>query len=101
MKFGLLVLPGAALLYGVLTLVWDLPNPVGVLTVLAALTMLLGLLMGTRDKHETEYDGELVTTEMDADTGLPHLQLKITSDPRTFVDKQTIQLRSVDDRSVV
>lgn len=97
-----IVLPGLGALYANLTAVWDAPNPVPVLGALATLALLGGLLMAasnaTWNKSESKYDGELITTGNDPDTGIPELALNITTDPRMFAAKDSILFKSVDSR---
>jgi len=101
-KVVTIVLPGVGALYAALEGALDLPNPVSVLGVLAALTLLGGLLMGvsTRswDNSMGKYDGVLTTVGNDVDTGLPNLELNLTGDPNALAEKNTLYLRSVDSR---
>lgn len=93
-KFVTIVLPSLAALYALLTVAWDLPNPVLVLGVLAALTALYGLL--TANSSVDEYDGELSITGRDPDTGIPDIALTLTIDPNTLTSRDVVVLKSVD-----
>jgi hypothetical protein len=100
-KVVTLVLPALATLYAALAAVWELPNPQAVLATFAAVATFGGVLLHVSttswDNSTGKYDGELITTGRDPDTGLPNLQLKITSDVNALAGKSTIRLRSVDE----
>ena len=95
-----LLLPGIATLYAAIGAAWDFPNTEAVVATLAAVATFGGVLMSFSTKSWNEsnskYDGELITAGYDEITGLPDLQLKITNDPREFVDRETIRFRSID-----
>lgn len=101
--FVQIVLPAIATLYFTLAQIWNLPNPEGVVATIAALTTFLGVILGLSTKSwnnsDSKYDGELVTTGVDPDTGIPDLQLNVTSDPNALASKRTIRLRSIDQRA--
>lgn len=96
------VLPALATLYVALSAVWDLPEPEAVVATLAAVATFLGVLLGISTKSwnnsEAKYDGELVTSGNDPDTGNPDLQLVIKRDPSELAEKRTVRLKSVDKR---
>lgn len=93
-------LPGLAVLYAVIALVWDFKNVQAVVVTLAALALLGGVLLKIVDngqnKSDAEYDGEIITTGYDADTGIPDLALNIQVDPNTFIGKDIVRFKSVD-----
>jgi len=49
-----------------------------------------------RRRNEDRYDGQLTIIGYDEDTGIPHLELTIKTDPKMLAQKSTIRLRSVD-----
>lgn len=95
-------LPALATLYASLAALWDFPNPEAVVGTFAALATFGGVLLTISTKSwnnsEGKYDGELITTGNDPDTGIPSLELNVTKDPNEFVNKRTIRLRSIDAR---
>lgn len=104
-RFVTMVLPGLATLYAALAALWDLPNAEAVVGTFAAVAAFGGVLLNfsTRSWNESDakYDGELITVGNDPDTGLPDLQLNITSDVNALSEKRTVRLRSVDERPFV
>lgn len=92
--------PLMAVLYAVIALVWDFEHVQAVVVMLAALALLGGILLkivdGRRDKSEAEYDGEIITTGYDEDTGHPDLTLNIQVDPNTFIGKDVVRFKPVD-----
>lgn len=95
------VLPAAAALYVTLAALWDLPNPEAVAGTLAALATFGGVVMriSTNRWNESEdrYDGQLIMTGYDPDTGIPNLELNIAVNPNDLIEKGTVVLRSVDE----
>lgn len=93
-------LPGLAVLYAVIAVVWDFEHLQAVVVTLAALAVLGGILLkivdGSRDRSEAEYDGEIITTGYNADTGIPDLALNIKGDPNRFIEKDILRFKSVD-----
>lgn len=104
-KIVTLGLPATATLYAALAAVWGLPNPEAVVATFAALTTFGGVVLTistkSYDNSDAKYDGELITAGNDPDTGLPNLQLKVTTDPAELADKQTVLLKSIDERPSV
>jgi Putative phage holin Dp-1 len=100
-RFVTLVLPGLATLYAALAAIWGLPNPEAVVATFAALATFGGVLINFSTKSWNEsnakYDGELITVGYDEDSGLPNLQLNVTSDVNELIKKPTIRLRSIDE----
>jgi hypothetical protein len=96
------VLPATATLYAALAAVWGLPNPEAVVATLAALATFGGVLLNVSttswNNSDAKYDGELITVGNDPDTGLPELQLNITSDVDALATKRTIRLKAIDER---
>jgi len=104
-KVVTLVLPAAATLYAALAAVWELPNPEAVVATFAAVATFCGVLLNVSgsswDNSDSKYDGELITTGEDPDTGLPNLQLVVSTDPNILAEKRTVRLKSIDRRSAV
>lgn len=96
------VLPALATLYASLSLIWGLPNSEAVVATLAALATFGGVLLSVSTKSwnnsEGKYDGELITVGNDPDTGMPHLQLNVNTDPNELAAKRTVRLKSIDER---
>lgn len=96
-----IILPGLATLYAALSIIWGWPNTEAVVGTLAAVTTFGGVLMRFSTKSyessDDRYDGELITTGYDPDTGIPSLSLNITGDPNQLIEKSEIVLRSVDE----
>lgn len=96
-----IILPGVATLYVTVSALWGLPNPEAVAGTLAAVATFGGVVMrfgsNSYDASEGKYDGRLVTTGYDPDTGIPSLELNISGDPRELVNKSEVVLRSVDE----
>jgi len=96
-----IILPGLATLYASLSLVWGLPASEAVVATFAALATFGGVLLtfSTKswDNSEDRFDGALITTGYDPDTGLPNLELNITNNPNDLIEKGTVVLRSVDE----
>jgi hypothetical protein len=101
-KVVTLGLPAFATFYAALGAAWgdSIPNPEAVVATCAALATFLGVLLAIStnswNNSETKYDGTLAITGIDVDTGIPDLELRITKDPTTLVDKTTILFKSVD-----
>jgi hypothetical protein len=102
-RFVTVVLPAFATLYAALAAVWGLPSSEAVVATCAALATFGGVLLNASGKSwnnsDGKYDGELVATGVDEDTGLPDLRLNITRDPSELLAKRTIRLRSIDERA--
>ena len=100
-----IILPGLATLYAALAAVWGFSNSEAVVATFAAVATFGGVLLNfsTRSWNESDakYDGELITVGNDPDTGLPDLQLNVTSDVNTLTEKRTIRLRSIDERPAI
>lgn len=96
------VLPALATFYATLSLIWGLPNSEAVVATLAAVATFGGVLLSVSTKSwnnsDGKYDGELITTGQDPDTGLPNLHLTITRDPADLTTKRTVRLKSIDER---
>jgi len=94
-------LPGVATLYAALAALWNWSNTDAVLGTLVAITTFGGVVMrfatNSYDNSDGKYDGQLVTTGYDPDTGIPNLQLDISGDPNELVAKSEIVLRSIDE----
>ena len=97
-----LLLPATATLYAALGAIWGLPNPEAVVATFAAVATFGGVLLRLSNKSwnesEAKYDGTLVTSGVDPDTGLPNLQLTVTTDPNELADMDTVLLKSIDER---
>jgi hypothetical protein len=104
-KVVTLMLPALATLYASLAIVWGLPNSEAVVATLAALATFGGVLLRVSttswDNSDGKYDGELITVGYDVDTGLPDLQLNVTSDVHNLNKKRTIRLRSIDETEAI
>lgn len=96
-----LVLPAMGALYVTLASLWDLPNPEVIAGILAALATFGGILMKVSTKSwnnsQNRFDGELIMTGYDSDTGIPDLRLRIVKDPNQLMSNGTVLLRSVDE----
>jgi len=101
-RFVTLVLPATATLYAALGAIWGLPNPEAVVATFAAVATFGGVLIRFSNKSwnesDAKFDGELVASGTDPDTGLPNLQLTVTTDPNELADMDTILLKSIDNR---
>jgi hypothetical protein len=101
-KVVTLVLPGLATLYLALAGLWDLSNPEAVAGTLAALATFGGVLLKFSEKSwnasDTKFDGELITVGNDPDTGLPNLQLNVSTNPEELAARNSVLLRSIDQR---
>jgi hypothetical protein len=97
-----IVLPTFATLYAALSVVMNFVNPEVVVVASAVFAMFGGILLKISEKSwnksNSKYDGELITTGNDADTGLPDLKLNLRASPEGFVDRKTIRLKSIDER---
>ena len=96
------VLPAMAALYITLASLWELPNPDKVAASIAAVNAFLGVILGISTKSwnnsDAKYDGDLTFTGTDEDTGYPDMQLLIKRDPNELAEKNTIRLKSFDQR---
>lgn len=95
-----IVLPALGALYVTLAALWNLPNPEAVAGTFAALATFGGVVMKiTTTKYnnsDERFDGQLVKTGVDPDTGIPNLELSITNNPNDLIAKGTVVLRSLD-----
>jgi Putative phage holin Dp-1 len=93
-------LPALAVLYAVLSAVWDLPSTEVVLVILATLATLGGFVLNTSSKSwdysDAKYDGDLVITGDDPDTTMPNITLNIRTDPNELMEQSMVLLKSVD-----
>lgn len=96
-------LPALGVFYITLAQIWDLPNPEAVAATIMAVATLLGVLLNVStsswNNSEAKYDGELVVTANDQDTGIPDLQLVVKRDPNELAAKRTVRLRMSDRRA--
>lgn len=100
--FTMITLPATTAVYLTVGNIKDLSNFVQVGVTIATINVVLGIVVGMSSKRwnrsESKYDGEIAIVGNDSDTGMPNLQLIVTSDPNGFADKGTILLKSVDRR---
>ena len=93
------VLPATAALYVTLAALWNLPNPEAVAGTLAAIATFGGVVMNISAKswntNDDRFDGELITTGYNEDTGLPNLELNISENPNDLLERGVVVLRAV------
>lgn len=100
-----IALPALATLYVALAQIWGLPNPVGVVATITALTTFLGVFLGISatswNNSSAKYDGSLVMSNPDPDdpSPNPNIQLELNKDPADLAGKRTVRLRTSDLRS--
>lgn len=77
---------------------WDFTA--AVLGILAAVATFLGVVLniaqGRYDASDDKYDGEVSVTGVNPDTGIPDLQLTVTTDPNDLVNKNVVKFKSSD-----
>lgn len=99
-----IVLPACATLYFAMAGIWGLPNAEEVVATFAGVTTFLGVVLGISTKSwndsEAKYDGSLVVTGNDQDTGVPDLQMTVKRDPNELAEKRTVRLKMSDQRPV-
>lgn len=94
---ALVALPALATFYGTLALIWGLPLVEEVVGTIVAVDTLLGMLLHLTAKqynnNPANYEGELTSNGVDPDTGIPNLQLTVTTDPNEILAGKVARLK--------
>jgi hypothetical protein len=90
-------LPAFATLFLGIGQLWDVPNTEKVVATIVLLDTFLGVLLqiSTRkyNKADSAYDGFLNSDGVHEDSGLPNLQMVITTDPTDLIKQDQVRLR--------
>src|SRR5262245_58038313 len=95
LKFvALVALPALATLYLGLGQLWDIPATDEVVATIVLVDTFLGaILQISSSKYEPGFDGYLGSSGNDPDTGIPNLQLTVTTPPEEILKGRTVRLK--------